>query len=109
MVDSIERVKDVLPEYYDSNAHTRNIENVDTDIIVRGKSNISGRFRKRIPIGEFRNKSYRVKTDILNEWGDIGVKDGWIQRSVNPPLFLEPERFMKWLANKTPELMTSNN
>ncbi|GMT49935.1 MAG: hypothetical protein IEMM0008_1474 [bacterium] len=109
VVQSIERVKNVLPQDFDSNAHTRNIKNVDTDIIVRGKPKFSGRFRKYIPIGEFRNRSYRVKTDILDEWGNIGVKDGWIQRSVNLPLFLDPEKFMEWLLNQSPELIASNN
>lgn len=109
VIRSIDRVNDVLPNDYDSNAHTRNIKNVDTDIIVRGEAEISGRFKKCIPIGEFRNKSYRVKTEILYEWGNIGVKDGWIQRSVNPPLFLNPEKFMKWLHDKSPVLLASNN
>jgi len=109
VVQSIDRVINVLPQDFDRNAHTRNIKNVDTDIIVRGKPKVSGRFRKYIPIGEFRNKSYRVKTEILDEWGNIGVKDGWIQRSVYPPLFLDPKKFMEWLHDKYPELMASNN
>lgn len=109
VVQSVNVVKNVHPQNFDSNAHTRNIENVDTDIIIIGKPNVSGRFRKYIAIGEFRNKSYRVKKNILDEWGDIGVKDGWIQRSVNPPLFLDPEKFMKWLLDKSPELIVSNN
>ena len=43
VVQSIEQVKDILPDNFDSNAHTRNIQNSDSDIIVRGKPSISGR------------------------------------------------------------------
>ncbi len=109
VIKSIDRVADVMPQYFDTNAHTRNLVNVDTDIIVRGKPDVSGRFKKYIPIGEFRNKSYRVKKDILEKWGGLGVKDGWIQRSANPPLFLDPPKFMKWLYENSPELIESNN
>ncbi len=109
VVQSIEQVKDILPDNFDSNAHTRNIQNSDSDIVVRGKPSISGRFTKYIPIGEFRHRSYRVKKDLLDTWGNLSVKDGWIQRSVNPPLFLAPEKFMRWLENESPSLKASNN
>lgn len=108
-INSIEHVKDVRPENFYSNAHTRNKINVESDIIIRGKPGISGRFSKYIPIGEFRKNSYRVKKDLLDQWGNIGVKDGWIQRSANPPLFLAPEQFIKWLEKKSPILIASNN
>jgi hypothetical protein len=109
VVKSLERVEDILPDNYDSNAHTRNIQNNDSDIIVRGKSGISGRFAKYSPIGEFRNRSYRVKRDLLDTWGNLSVKDGWIQRSVNPPLFLAPEKFMRWIEIESPSFKASNN
>ena len=108
VIQSIDRVEDVPENKFDTNAHTRYLENTSSDIIVRAKSNLSGRFEKYIPIGEFRNRSYRVKEDILEEWGGLSVKDGWIQRSVAPPLFLEPEKFMSWLKQRSPSLVASN-
>lgn len=109
VVQSIEQVRNVHPKDFNNNAHTRNIHNTDSDVIVRGKLGISGRFERYIPIGEYRNRSYRVNRDLLKEWGNLNVKDGWIQRSVNPPLFLEPEKFVKWYKNQSPTLIASNN
>jgi len=108
VVKTIERVADIEPDRFDENAHTRNFNRNETDVVVRGKEGVSGRFNKYIPIGEFRSKSYRVRTDLLKAWGGLSVKDGWIQRSVNPPIFLRPEVFLPWLENNKPELRASN-
>lgn len=68
----------------------------------------SGRFRRAIPIGEYRNGAYRVSNKILDAWGNIGVKDGFIQRSVCPPWFTKPEQFLKWLDFQQVELINNN-
>lgn len=108
VVKTIERVGNITSNF-DENAHTRYLHRDDTDIVVKGKSNISGRFDKCIPIGEFRNRSYRVKTNLLQEWGNLEVNEGWIQRSANPPMFKQPEKFLSWLENKKPKLIAANN
>lgn len=109
VVDHVLRISDITSQSYDCNAHTRYRQTTDSDIVVFGKPRVSGRFRKYIPIGEYRNRSYRVKKDTLNDWGDIGVKDGWIQRSANLPRFLNASQFKDWLDRKTPEIVSSNN
>jgi hypothetical protein len=38
-----------------------------------------------IPIGEWRDRSYRVRTDLLERWGHLSCRDGFIQRSAVPP------------------------
>jgi len=108
VVNTIELVGNIT-ENFDENAHTRNLDRNDTDIVVKGKPNVSGRFDKCIPIGEYRNNSYRVKKSILEEWGDLEVNDGWIQRSANPPMFKQPEKFLYWLDDKKPKLISANN
>ena len=108
VVDSIRQVGDIPESEFDHNAHTRLLERTATDIVVRGKPGISGKFSKYIDIGEFRNRSYRVRLEILEEWGGLTVNDGWIQRSANPPLFLEPEKFSQWLQVRNPILRASN-
>ena len=108
VVDSVVRVSEVDVDRHDENAHTRYSELNPSDIIVRGKQNLSGRFEKYIPVGEFRNNSYRVKNDILEAWGDLTVNDGWIQRSAVPPLFKKPEKFLDWLEQQSPRLVASN-
>ncbi|MFA6181420.1 hypothetical protein [Acidithiobacillus sp.] len=79
------------------------------DIVVTGKPGVSGRFASYLDIGKFRNGSYRVRPDVLEAWGGLGVKDGWIQRSANPPLFLDPIRFAKWLQAMKVRLLAANN
>ncbi|MDP1665353.1 MAG: hypothetical protein Q8L79_09520 [Methylobacter sp.] len=108
VVDKVLKVKDVPVKDLYMNAHTRVKNTNDDHWVVFGNPLLSGRFSNAIPIGEFRNGSYRVKKEILDEWGDIGVKDGFIQRSVCPPWFTQPEQFLKWLESKQVKLINSN-
>lgn len=109
VVESVRQVADIPQAEYDRNAHTRLLQRTDTDVVVTGKPGVSGRFARCLDIGEFRNRSYRVRQDILEAWGGLGVNDGWIQRSANPPLFLQPATFAQWLRDQQPELLPTNN
>jgi hypothetical protein len=108
VVERIVRVADVPENEFHKNAHTR-IKNMNRDhLVVFAKPSLSGRFSSAIPIGEFRSRSYRVTNKLLEAWGGIGVKDGFIQRSVCPPWFKEPDRFLKWLDFQQVKLINSN-
>ncbi len=107
-IDRIEKAKDIPKADWHKNAHTR-IEPSDTDIVVFADPKRSGRFEKAIPIGEFRNKSYRVTNPLLKAWGGLNVKDGFIQRSARLPEFLKPETFLKWLDKQQATLLHQNN
>jgi hypothetical protein len=37
------------------------------------------------------------------------VKDGYIQRSAVPPLFIDPARFLAWLRRQAVQLLPRNN
>ncbi len=92
------------------NAHTQRVlPPTATDLIVRGRPGISGRLRLCVPIGEYRDRAYRVRKDVLNEWGGLLVKDGYLQRSARLPRLLDPARFMRWLERQGPSLMQANN
>lgn len=108
VVDKVLSVADVPENEFHKNAHTR-IENMNNDhLVVFANPSLSGRFSSAIPIGEYRNGSYRVTKEILDIWGDIGVKDGFIQRSVCPPWFTKPEQFLKWLDSQPVKLINKN-
>jgi hypothetical protein len=94
----------------DTNAHTRRIlaEN-STDIVVRARPGVSGRLRRCLPIGEWRDRAYRVRSDLLEIWGGLSVKDGYLQRSARLPEFLDPGRFIRWLDSQSPTLVQTNN
>lgn len=109
VVDRIERVGDISRERFDHNAHTRLRERTETDVVVTGQRGSSGRFVRYLDIGELRDGSYRVRRDLLEAWGDLSVRDGWIQRSVNPPTFREPARFARWLETQEPRIVASNH
>jgi hypothetical protein len=83
-----------------SNAHTRWKNVKVADIVAFGKPGQSGLFERCLPIGEFRDRAYRVRKDVLTEWGDITVRDGWLQRSANLPEFKSPSRFRMWLEKQ---------
>lgn len=83
-----------------------------TDLIVFADPKRSGRLKTCVPIGEWRGGAYRVRRDLLDVWGGergIGVRDGWIQRSVVPPWFDDPERFLAWFNAQNPRLVAANN
>jgi Nucleotide modification associated domain 3 len=82
------------------NAHTRWNTLKHGDFVVIGKPEQSGLFERCLPIGEFRDRAYRVRQDLLTEWGGLGVTNGWIQRSANLPEFTYPQRFKDWLVNQ---------
>jgi hypothetical protein len=91
------------------NAHVRRAARGATDIVVRAEPGQSGRFDRCVPIGEWRAGAYRVRPDVLDAWGGLSVKDGFIQRSAVPPMFTRPEQFLDWLQRQSVQLVSRNN
>jgi Nucleotide modification associated domain 3 len=100
--------KSVPEPRWGENAHTRRIPHGD-DIVVRAKPEVSGRLRRCIPIGELRDRAYRVRNDLLDAWGGLDIKDGYIHRSVRLPAFLDAAKFYRWFLAQRPELLPKNN
>jgi Nucleotide modification associated domain 3 len=109
VVDEVIDAAAVPRSRWNENAHTRKLNRGDTDIVVRAKPGVSGRFRNYLPIGEYRDRAYRVRTDVLQAWGGLSVNDGYIQRSARPPRFLDARRFRRWLDKQNVELLAENN
>jgi len=109
VVDNTRQVKEISQELRDLNVHGIRRTGNENDWIVFADPHRSGRFTHCLPIGERRNGAYRVTEDLLHVWGGLSVKDGYIQRSVKPPFFNYPERFLLWLEAKNIELIRMNN
>ncbi|MGO8749267.1 MAG: hypothetical protein ACLQNE_25180 [Thermoguttaceae bacterium] len=109
VVQEVVPAADVPAERWHENAHIRKVKRGKTDIVVRAKPGESGRFDRCVPIGEWRNDAYRVRDDVLDAWGGLSVKDGFIQRSAVPPSFNCPARFLKWLKKQHIQLLARNN
>lgn len=109
VVQEVVEASTVPRKRWHENAHTRKVHREPSDIVVRAKPGMSGRLSRAIPIGEFRDRSYRVRNDLLNAWGGLSVNDGYIQRSARPPRFLKPQRFLNWFEKQGVELMAENN
>lgn len=90
------------------NAHTRRESGPD-DIIVRARCGVSGRLKRCLPIGEYRDRAYRVRHDLLADWGDLDIKNGYIQRSARLPAFRDAPKFYQWFLKQNPELVAENN
>src|SRR5262249_34044485 len=88
VIDEVLRLPDVTPNRWIENAHTRKAHPGRGDVIVRARQGVSGRLGRCIPIGELRDRAYRVTKDVLDAWGGLSVRDGYIQRSAVPPSFL---------------------
>lgn len=109
VVNEVLNVADVPQQRWHENAHLRKTKPSETDIVVRAKQEVSGRFDRCIPIGEWRNCAYRVRQDILDAWGGLSVKDGFIQRSIVPPTLNNPTKFVGWLQSQMIKLLPKNN
>jgi hypothetical protein len=90
-------------------AHGRR-KGAENDLVIWGDPETSGRFRKAIPIGGYRDGAHRETRELLGDWGSLSVNDGYIQRSARPPFFLEPQKFLGWLARQqgTSPLLKTN-
>ena len=110
IVERIDRAVEWPPSNADRNAHTRReLAAGADDIIVVGREGVSGRLARCIPIGEYRDRAYRVRKDVLAAWGDISANDGYLQRSAVFPSLLDPNRFQEWWQDQKPELVRKNN
>ena len=97
----------------EQNAHTRlaDYQKEDNqDIVIFADRDGSGRLRKLIPIGEkHNNQQYYVRNNLLQLWGGISTRNGWIQRSGCLPSFINPDRFLQWFEVQNPQFVHSNN
>jgi len=110
MVDELILARDIPAYDRDVNAHSRRLLGPQAeDLVIRGRPGVSGRLKHCLPFGEYRNRAYRVRRDLLDEWGGLSVKDGYVQRSVRLPRFLDPIRFLRWLERQQPALIQANN
>jgi len=109
VVEEVVVLKDVPKTRWGENAHTRKVKQGPNDVIVRAKPGVSGRLDRCVPIGEWRSRAYRVREDLLDEWGGLSVKDGYVQRSAVPPRFLDPKRFYRWFLEQGVGLLDRNN
>jgi hypothetical protein len=104
------------------NAHSRfRLSDSSDDVVVFAKPESSGRLKKHIQIGEAMRHTGWTRAQqcifpkLLEEWGQLQnddgsyVKNGYIQRSVNPPIFVDSNRFQAWFLKRKPQLIHANN
>jgi hypothetical protein len=99
---------EIPQEDWHRNAHTRRNPD-ETDIVISAKPGLSGRLERCIPIGVFCKGAYRVTKELLNKWGGLFVKDGYIQRSAKLPSFCDPDKFYEWFQKQHIRLVARNN
>jgi hypothetical protein len=110
VVDDIVPIDRIGPGEFARNAHTRREPREEADdVIVIGKPGQSGRATQCISIGEYRSGAYRVMKPLLTAWGDLSVKDGYLQRSAVFPLLLNAAAFWRWWKMQNVELVRRNN
>ena len=110
VIDRILDATAVPRSQWDDNAHTRRVlEDGATDIVVRAKPGKSGRLRKCIPMGEFRERAYRVTQPLLQRWGGVSAKNGFLQRSARLPELKNAQQFYDWFRSCNPKVVRRNN
>jgi hypothetical protein len=108
VIQDISAARNIAPPLWNQNAHTRRIPGAG-DIVVRALPQVSGRFERFLPIGEYRNRAYRVTRPLLHTWGDLTVRDGYLQRSARLPEFKDPHKFYRWFKTRRVPLLHRNN
>jgi putative DNA base modification enzyme with NMAD domain len=110
VIDAILPSSAVPNSAWHENAHTRRIPCPGKhQIIVRARPKVSGRLEKSIPIGNYRERAYRVYPNLLEKWGGLSVKNGYIQRSARLPRFNNALQFYEWFKNQRVPLVSKNN
>jgi Nucleotide modification associated domain 3 len=110
VIDTIVEATAVPSSHWDENAHTRRmLEDGATDIVVRAKPGKSGRLHMCMPIGEFRDRAYRVTQPLLQCWGGLSAKNGFLQRSARLPEIRNGGAFYNWFLSNEPCLIKNNN
>jgi Nucleotide modification associated domain 3 len=109
VVESIWPAAIVPRERWHQNAHTRREPVGATEIVVFAQPGASGRLRRCLPFCEFRRRSYRVREDVLEAWGGLSIRDGYVQRSARLPEIRDPRRFLAWFRGQGAELVARNN
>jgi len=108
VVEKVVTASDVSREDWGKNAHTRRLCD-ETDCIVFAKRGLSGRLERCIPIGEWRNRAYRVRRNLLDIWGELSTHDGYIQCSARIPSIGNPLEFYEWFNRQGIPLLQMNN
>lgn len=110
VVDRFILARDIPEAEHDINAHSRRIlTTYADDLVLCGRAGVSGRLQRCLPIGEYRDRAYRVRRDLLEEWGGLSVRDGYLQRSARLPRFIDAPGFLRWFERQAPTLMQANN
>lgn len=108
-IDVISAARELPAERWGENAHTRRREIGETDVVVHGRKGASGRFERCLEFAGFRSGAYRVHPDVLDAWGGLRVKDGYVQRSARLPELGDPVRFLSWLDAHGVALVARDN
>ena len=108
-VDAVVTARDMPPERFGDNAHTRRREIGESDIVALGRRGASGRFERCLEFAAFRAGAYRVHPELLDAWGGLAVRDGYVQRSARLPELVDPERFVAWLRRQRVGLVARDN
>lgn len=108
-IAKISLARDLPPDQWHCNAHTRREPIGETDIVVFAAPGVSGRVERCLPIGEYRDHAYRVRAEVLDAWGGLGAKNGFIQRSARLPEITNATRFLDWFKSQNVTLIARNN
>jgi putative DNA base modification enzyme with NMAD domain len=109
VVDEVIEAGNVPAARYDENAHTRREPVEPTDVIVRGRPGFSGRLERCIPFCEHRTGGYRALRSILDAWGGISTKDGFVGRAPWLIAIGDPQGFVSWFHSHERSLLNRNN
>lgn len=108
VIDHIACATSVPRSLWPNNAHTRRVPKSD-DIVVVGLSKLSGRCESLVEIGEYRSGAYRVRPSLLQAWGGLTIRDGYLQRSARLPEFNDARRFYRWFTKQRVQFLRCNN
>ena len=110
VIDRIVSAMHISKECWDENAHTRRILPADAnDIVLHAQPRVSGRLVTCLPIGEYRDRAYRVTLPLVEAWGGLTVRGAYLQRSARLPEILDANAFYEWFKDQRAQLVAQND
>lgn len=110
VIEELANTTSIPRECWDENAHTRRVlSGSSMDIVVRARPEVSGRLKRCIPIGGYRENAYRVWPSLLEKWGGLNVANGYIQRSARLPEYHKADVFYSWFRSQGVAFLPRNN
>jgi hypothetical protein len=108
-VAEVVQLATVEPRRWHENAHTGRVTPTADDVIVRAAPGTSGRWRRCLAIGDWRDRRTESSPSSLLVRAPLMPEADTFSGALSRRRSLSPTRFLAWFEAQAPELIQENN